>query len=171
MQNEGPPGAPDFDALYRQYRQLLLGIATGKFRVPVEDAESLVHDVFLSAMVRWSAIRNVRQWMVGAICNACRYRLRQVARGESLEDDMPELAAEPPYIDMLSAHAVLSRVPPRDRAVIELRFNQGMTAREMGRALGCTPRAADRRLRRALERAANRFEVRDTLRAHEHRSR
>jgi RNA polymerase sigma factor (sigma-70 family) len=108
-------------------------------------------------------------WMVGAICNACRYRLRQMARGVSIEDEMPEHAVEPPYIEALSARTLLARVTPRDRRVILLRFEQGMTAREMGRTLGCTPRAADRRLRRALERAAAHFERRDTLRAHEHR--
>jgi RNA polymerase sigma factor (sigma-70 family) len=66
---------------------------------------------------------------------------------------------------------MLSRVTARDRRVILLRFEAGMTAREIGRELGCTPRAADRRLRRALERAAARFDVRDTLRPHEHRPR
>lgn len=171
MHQDALPGAPDFDALYRQYRQLLLGIATAKFHVPVEDAESLVHDVFLSAMLRWSVIRNVRQWMIGAICNACRYRLRQAARGVTLEDNIPELGDEPPYIETLSARAMLSRVTYNDEVVIRLKFEAGMTAREMGNALGCTPRAADRRLRRALERAASRFDGRDTLRRHEHRPR
>lgn len=170
MDDDVMPGAPDFDALYRQHRPLLLAIATGKFRIQVEDAESLLHDVFLSLMTRWSAIRNVRKWLVGAICNACRYRLRQAARGVPLEDDMAECGDEPPYIEKLSARTMLSRVTPRDRRVILLRFEQGMTAREIGRTLGCTPRAADRRLRRALERAAARFDVHDTLRPHEHRS-
>ncbi len=170
MHDEALPGAPDFDALYRQYRQLLLSIATGRFHIPVEDAEALLHDVFVSAMLRWSAIRNVRQWMIGAICHACRYRLRQVARGVPLEDDLPEQGNEPPYIEKLSAHAMLARVTPHDRRVIMLRFEEGMTAREIGRTLGCTARAADRRLRRALARAAARFDQRDTLRPHEHRS-
>ncbi|HEX2831643.1 MAG TPA: sigma-70 family RNA polymerase sigma factor [Thermoanaerobaculia bacterium] len=163
------PGVPDFDALYRQYRQLLLSIATSKFHVAVEDAESLVHDVFVSLMTRYHMIRNMRMWLVGAICNACRYRLRQVARGVPLEEEMADSGHEPPYIDLLSARAMLTRVTARDRRVIELRFAMGMTAREIGRTLGCTPRAADRRLRRALERAAAHFDVRgDTLRPHDH---
>ncbi|HEX7809089.1 MAG TPA: sigma-70 family RNA polymerase sigma factor [Thermoanaerobaculia bacterium] len=161
-------GQPDFDALYRQYRQLLLSIATGKFRVPVEDAEALVHDVFVSLMLRWQTVRNVRMWLVGAICNSARYKLRQSARAVPLPDDMAENGDEPPYIDVLSARAMLRRVKPRDRRVISLRFEHGMTAREIGRTLGCTPRAADRRLRRALERAAAHFDVRDTLRPHDH---
>lgn len=169
MDDDVTPGAPDFDALYRQYRPLLLGIATGKFRVQVEDAESLAHDVFLSLMIRWSAVRNVRMWLVGAICNACRYRLRQVARAVPLDDEISEHGEEPPYIERLSARAMLSRVTPRDKRVILLRFEQGMTAREIGRTLGCTPRAADRRLRRALERAAARFDLHDRLRPHEPR--
>jgi RNA polymerase sigma factor (sigma-70 family) len=167
--HETDAGVPDFEALYRHYRQLLLAIATSKFHVAPEDAESLVHDVFVSLMTRYHVIRNMRMWLIGAICNACRYRLRQAARGVPLEEEMPDNGHEPPYIEQLSARQMLTRVTPRDRHVIELRFRMGMTAREIGRTLGCTPRAADRRLRRALERAAAHFDPRgDTLRPHDH---
>src|SRR5947207_8928540 len=54
----GPAPADALEALYRKHRALLLHIATHKFRVPEQEAEALIHDVFLSYMLRDTVVEN-----------------------------------------------------------------------------------------------------------------
>ena len=70
------PPSDSFEDLYEKYRPLLLLIAMRRFGVPNDDAEELVHDVFLSFLRRWNLVRDVRPWLIGAICYACRHRSR-----------------------------------------------------------------------------------------------
>ena len=66
----------DIAALYQTNRRLLLGIATHKFWVPSDDAEALVHDVFLTLIRRWHLVRDVHAWLIGAVCHASRHYWR-----------------------------------------------------------------------------------------------
>src|SRR6266481_972044 len=61
-----------FDTIYDTYAPLLRKIATRKFRVPRPDAESLVHDVFATYLANPANVRELRSYLIGAICNAAR---------------------------------------------------------------------------------------------------
>jgi RNA polymerase sigma factor (sigma-70 family) len=62
----------EFDALYTSYMPLLRKIAIRKFSIPLKDADDLVQDVFASYLANQSKVRDLRPYLVGAICNASR---------------------------------------------------------------------------------------------------
>jgi RNA polymerase sigma factor (sigma-70 family) len=61
------------DAIYLDHVLLLRRVAIRKFNVPPADAESLVHDVFINYLTHTRHVRrDLRAYLVGAICNASR---------------------------------------------------------------------------------------------------
>src|ERR1700753_1091367 len=51
-----------FHSVYIVYSPLLRKIAIGRHRVPFEDADSLVHDVFATYLVSASTVRNLHSY-------------------------------------------------------------------------------------------------------------
>jgi RNA polymerase sigma factor (sigma-70 family) len=151
-----PDNPPDIESAYARYRSLLLMIAWRRFGLSRADAEELVHDVFISLILRWDSVRNVRQWLIGATCNACRTRGRKQARLDQLDPALHDAPSLPDFTDRPVVQQIVQRLRPRDQTILHLRFASGLTAPELGRLLGCSTNAADRRLRRALQHASER---------------
>lgn len=59
-----------FESLYTEYGLLLRTIAMRRYRVPSDDAEALVHDIFAAYLQRRAYVRDVKGWLIGAIGNA-----------------------------------------------------------------------------------------------------
>jgi RNA polymerase sigma factor (sigma-70 family) len=59
-----------FESLYTEYGLLLRTIAIRRYRVPPDDAEALVHDIFAAYLQRRTYVRDVKGWLIGAIGNA-----------------------------------------------------------------------------------------------------
>jgi len=148
-----PTDQTDFGALYTAHLPLLLGIAMRRFGVPRDEAEELVHDIFLSLIRRRQSVRDVRRWLVGAISHACRHRSRRLRRLEQLDADVHDGEQRPTYAATPIAEDLVRDLSPADQAILRLRYTEGLTAPEIGVLLGCSSKAADRRLRRALTRA------------------
>jgi RNA polymerase sigma factor (sigma-70 family) len=96
----GAPGAaevcdPEFDRLYETYFPLLRKIAMRKFGIPRGDAEALVHDVFATYLANPANVRNLRPYLIGAICNAARQYRRRDATERELFCGEPICAAAP----------------------------------------------------------------------------
>lgn len=70
--------APEaFSDAYLRFAPLLRKVAVKKFRIPPADADALVHDVFATYFTNAREVRVVEQYLVGAICNACRHYWRR----------------------------------------------------------------------------------------------
>ena len=67
------PGSTEeaFESLYTEYGLLLRTIAMRRYRVPPDDAEALVHDIFAAYLERRAQVRDAKGWLTGAIKNAC----------------------------------------------------------------------------------------------------
>jgi len=65
--------------IYAAYRPLLRLLAVRRFGVPEADAEDLVQDVFATYLVNQSNVRELRPYLIGAICNAARQYNRRGA--------------------------------------------------------------------------------------------
>jgi RNA polymerase sigma factor (sigma-70 family) len=65
------------DDLYTLHAPLLRYIAIQKFRVPRQDADALVHDVFATYLANPTTVRSPRPYLIGAICNAARHYWRE----------------------------------------------------------------------------------------------
>jgi hypothetical protein len=76
----------------------------------------------------------------------------------SLPDQAPDWDAIGPHLD----HA-LGELPEADRNALLLRFFEGKSAREIGRRIGVTEEAAQKRVRRALDRLRLQIEARGAV--------
>ena len=79
-----------FDALYTEYGLLLRSIAMRRYGVPPDDAEALTHDTFIAYLERHTKIQDLKPWLMGAVCNACKHYWRDRKREAALPDDYEE---------------------------------------------------------------------------------
>lgn len=128
----------DFEELFRaEYRGLVRAL------VPLTgdqgDAEAVVQDAFVKAMVRWERIR--RYDRPGAW-------VRRVAIRDAVRADKRARAAPPPAVgsagdlldhvpQQIDLHRALRTLPGRQRAAVVLHHLAGWPAAEVADALGC----------------------------------
>ena len=86
-------------------------------------------------------------WLTRILINACNAELRRRKR-ELAVVELPETAAE--EFDALPLREAIARLPKELRAVIVLRYFQGLTLAETAQALGLPPGTVSTRQRRAL---------------------
>ena len=92
-----PPDAQEFETLYIEYGVLLRSIAMRRYNIPPDDAEALVHDIFMAYLQRREHVRELKGWLIGAIGNASKDYLRRRKREEPLlpeHDEKADQAAE-----------------------------------------------------------------------------
>ena len=76
----GDADSLEFEEIYRAFVPLLRKIAIRNFGIPPADADGLIHDVFVTYLANPSNVRDLRPYLIGAICNAARqYRRRSAA--------------------------------------------------------------------------------------------
>lgn len=127
------PQAPDLSApsamerAYVEHALLLRRIAVRKFGVPEEEAECLVHDIFIACLVRPPGVRsNLRSYLIAAICNASRnyWRSKRVREGSNDSGGVSEapVVLEDGFVEGLSLRmmigATLARLGSRCREVL-----------------------------------------------------
>ncbi|HYM61401.1 MAG TPA: sigma-70 family RNA polymerase sigma factor [Thermoanaerobaculia bacterium] len=154
-----PQTAPDVGALYTEHRILLLHIACRKFRIPDSDAESLLQEVFLSYMQVGTQIRDVRSWLVAAMCNASRHYWRSHARTESLPPNIGE-RSDPDshglaemFAMQLTVRRALEYLQPRCRETLYLHYFEGRSASDVAKEMDTTNRYAEKLIHNCLKRA------------------
>jgi RNA polymerase sigma-70 factor (sigma-E family) len=136
-----------------------------------EPAEDRLQSVLMKAYASWGRIHRmespdayVRRMLVnGAISASKRAWRRERATGELPE--LPQSGHEDGYVDRASLWPVVQTLPPRQRAVVVLRYYEDLSEDEIARVLGCSrgtvkSQASDalRSLRRSLATAATALE-------------
>jgi len=112
----------------------------------VHDAEDAAQDAFLRAYKffdRFDVDRPLAPWLKRITMNVCLNRLNAEVPASSLDDDLPPPRDPHPGPEAQTAtrqreeriRAEILRLPPRYRAVIELRHFQDMSYDEIARAL------------------------------------
>ena len=86
-------------------------------------------------------------WMTRILINACNAELRRRKRELSVAE-LPETAAE--AFDALPLREAVARLPRELRAVVVLRYFQGLTLAETAQALDIPPGTVSTRQRKAL---------------------
>lgn len=124
-------------------------------------AEDIAQEAFLSALGaldRFDRRRPLRPWLDRIAANRAIDHLRaRAARAEVLGADWLDAAAltDEPHDDLLR---VLRDLPDEQRAAIALRHLLGFTPREIGRMLGLPVGTVNSRMRRGLDRLAERLD-------------
>ena len=86
----GTSGDDAFEALYTEYGLLLRTIAIRRYGIPPDDAEALTHDTFVAYLQRHTKIHDLKPWLMGAVCNACKHYWRDRKREAPLPEDFEE---------------------------------------------------------------------------------
>jgi RNA polymerase sigma-70 factor (sigma-E family) len=121
------------------------------------DAEDLVQTALTRTAVRWPAMRNrdrpeayVRQAMVRLHVN----RWRSLLSRERLAAQVPDRAVPAGGIESLAVRqtmwAALATLPPRQRAVLVLRYYEDLSEAEIAQVLDCRPGTVKSQAAKAL---------------------
>jgi RNA polymerase sigma-70 factor (sigma-E family) len=121
-------------------------------------AEEIVQDVALKVHRRWSRIgplphreAYVRRMIINEFLSWRRKWSRMVPQADLLDqrrDTGPDLAEE--HADRAELVAELARLPRKQRAVVVLRYVEGLPDAEIGRLLGCAETTVRSHASRAL---------------------
>lgn len=111
------------------------------------DAEDVVQEVLVRAQARWAAIvahgrpeAYIRRMVVNEFISARRrtWRLTLKAGAEELDwPTTPDPAGE--HAERAALLAELAKLPSRQRAVLVLRYYEGLSNPEIAEVLGCEP--------------------------------
>ncbi|MBV9494567.1 MAG: sigma-70 family RNA polymerase sigma factor [Acidobacteria bacterium] len=119
-----------FDDIYDRHVPLLRYIAMTRYRVPGPDADSLIHDIFLSYLSNPSHVREVRPYLIGAICRAAQNYWRRRQADAALftpamdEETVDERALEEVTV-RLTVAATMARLSPRCRETLRRYYLDG----------------------------------------------
>ena len=107
-------------------------------------AEDLLQTALVKTWFRWDRVRDkdaaeayVRQVMARTYATWWRRRWR----GEVATGELPELPGRDAYADVDQRHALrraLAELPPRQRAIVVLRFYEDLTEAQVAALLGCS---------------------------------
>jgi RNA polymerase sigma-70 factor (sigma-E family) len=128
-------------------------------------AEDVVQEVLIRASARWQVIENlpwpeayVRKMIVNEYLAWRRRSWRWVLSGASSDiEGLPTTDPTASYAEREAMLAELTKLPRRQRAVVVLRYYEGLSDREIADVLGCTPGTVRGHASRAL--AALRVEL------------
>ena len=158
----GDPAA--LTEIYRVFGGDLLALAR-RLMSSDPDAEDVLHDLIVGlpdAMRSYSERGKLRAWLKQVVVRMCLMRLRAARRRrETRLEAVGQLSARPaPAGDLTDAiETALRELSPAIRAVVVLRFLDGLPHREIAEALGISTNASEARLSRGLVALRRRLET------------
>jgi RNA polymerase sigma-70 factor (sigma-E family) len=103
-----------------------------------QDAEDLVQATLVKVVPQWGRLRdNPEAYVRRTMVNASVSRWRRRRWREESTDVLPEqLADAPDHDELLAVRSALAGLAPRQRAVLVLRYYEGLTEAEIAATLG-----------------------------------
>ena len=144
---------PAFEALVQKYQREVYGLAC-RMVSDAEEAKDLAQQAFLQAFVHIRSFRQdaqFRTWLFRIAINQCYNFLKSRRKfGDPVDCDEVNLVGEEtsPEADLVAQddrrrlYAALERLPAKQRAVITLKVEQGLSYQEISQVLGGTAGAA-----------------------------
>jgi RNA polymerase sigma-70 factor, ECF subfamily len=143
---------PAFEELVVRYQREVYGLAC-RIVSDLEEAKDLTQQAFLQAFVHIKSFRQdaqFRTWLFRIAINQCYNFLKTRKKfGDPVDmDDMIVAGNESPEADLIShedhqrLYAALEKLPAKQRAVITLKVEQGLSYQEISQVLGGTAGAA-----------------------------
>jgi RNA polymerase sigma-70 factor (ECF subfamily) len=144
---------PAFEELVKKYQREVYGLAC-RMVSDAEEAKDLAQQAFLQAFVHIRTFRRdaqFRTWLFRIAINQCYNYLKSRKKfGDPVDSDEVNLVGEDPspeaglvmQDDRRRLYEALERLPAKQRAVITLKIEQGLSYEEISRVLGGTAGAA-----------------------------
>ncbi len=141
-----------FEELVKKYQREIYGLAY-RLVLDAEEAKDLVQQAFLQAFIHIRSFRQqaqFRTWLFRIAINQCYNYLKNKKKfGDPVDyEEYILVGEESPEADLVNReehrrlYAALSRLPAKQRAVITLKLEQGLSYEEISRVLGGTTGAA-----------------------------
>ena len=144
-----------FERLYLKYRGLMLRVANSILHNE-QDTEDAVHQAFLAILNNLDKITEVdcpqtQSYIVITVERKAIDLIRYHKKVVNINDDETELGFEVPMPGDSPLADALSKLPPRYREVLLLRFDNGYSTREIASMLGMERGAVQKLLWRAKD--------------------
>jgi len=138
--------------LYGDYAPFLRNVIRRKFRIPAEDLDGIVHDIFEGYLRSHERVQDPKRWLLGAACNASRYYWRQHHPTEELPQSIGRCEAEK-LQTLLTVNAVMRRLEPSCRDLLRDHYLAGFSAAEIAKQRNTTVGYAQQLLHKCLKTA------------------
>lgn len=150
-----PENRAKVEALYQRYKGLLHYVALGILQNP-QEAEEVVHDSFLAVLEAADKLEETdgprtKAYLVTIARNKAISRFRRRRPQEPLPPELPAPGSLEEGTDDSLTRCIL-RLPPREQALILLRYAQGYSPKETAALLGLSLGAAYKLEQRAKKR-------------------
>lgn len=141
-----------FGLLYERYSRMVHGVLLA--RVAWQDADDLLQDVFLTALERLPALRDVGAfggWLAAVARNRATDHHRRARPEEPGATGTLASADHGPSAEALAALEAIQALPAAYRETLTLRLVEGMTGPEIAARTGLTPRSVRVNLHRGMK--------------------
>lgn len=143
---------PAFEELVKKYQREIYGLAC-RLVLDTEEAKDLAQQAFLQAFVHIRSFRQqaqFRTWLFRIAINQCYNYLKTKKKyGDPVDyEEFVLVGGQSPEEELVTQderrrlYAALTRLPAKQRAVITLKLEQGLSYEEISRVLGGTAGAA-----------------------------
>lgn len=139
-----------FGEIYRMFAPLVHGIVLA--RVPHDDVQDVVQDVFLAAYNNLHTLRDenaVGSWLVAIARNRAAEFYRRARPTEELTDELT--GKQPPRDEATEILAAIRSLPETYCETLILRLVEGMTGNEIAERTGLKPESVRVNLHRGME--------------------
>jgi RNA polymerase sigma factor (sigma-70 family) len=143
---------PPFQILIDEHAGDVMAVLRGA--VGRSDAEDCFQEAFIAALrayPRLSSAENLRGWLLTIAHRKAIDHHRARGRRPVPVAEVAEVGIEDPLPDE-EIWALVGRLPPKQRAAVELRYAADLPHAEIAAALGCSPEAARRSLHEGIKR-------------------
>jgi len=137
----------DPTSLYRRTHPGAVRLALAMVDLP-SVAEDIAQDAFAQVWLRWDRLDNPEAYLRTCVVNLCRRELRRRALRRRPAPDPPTTGPADDQARLLLD--VVRALPPRRRAVVVLRFYEGLGEADIASALGMRPGTVKATLHQAL---------------------
>lgn len=139
-----------FAELYKQFAPLVYGIILA--RVPRDEVDDIVQDVFLTAHKKLHTLRE-RNAVGGWLAMIARNSSAEFYRYKKPTEELPETLShhDSPHAEANEILAAIRSLPDAYRETLVLRLVQGMTGQEISDQTGLTPLSVRANLHRGMK--------------------
>ena len=138
---------------YEQYKTGIYRYALSILKDP-HGAEDVLQEVFLRLLSGRYVVdpEKIQAWLYRVARNCC-YDILRKQQVEELPRDLPAHEGQYAYIERISV------LEQKDQEIVTLKVLSGMTSREIGKVMGMTGPAVQKRYRRAMEKLKEQEEM------------
>lgn len=143
--------AEGIELLYEMFGGLLLRTMSARFGVPADDADSLVHDVFIAYLSARGGVTDTKGWLIATACQSAMAWRNVHPMPESGRSGNDATAEELNALrEVLMLQEAIALLPERARAAVRLRLTMHMSYADIATELDMSQYYAKAAVKKAV---------------------